>query len=107
MTRCRRPQQPLAQGLLRCCVIRDPPPANGDTCPSNASRQCSSSRQQGSAANGVNFLADAVPARLPAAWPTDGAIEVQSLVVRYRADLDPVLDGISFAIKGAEQSLWR
>jgi len=38
--------------------------------------------------------------RLPAGWPTDGAIEVQSLEVRYRPDLEPVLNGISFAVKG-------
>ena len=41
--------------------------------------------------------------RLPEVWPSDGAIEVQSLVVRYRVDLDPVLNGISFSIKGAGQ----
>lgn len=33
-----------------------------------------------------------------------GAIEVQQLVVRYRADLDPVLKGISFAVRGREKA---
>ncbi len=42
-----------------------------------------------------------VPRRLPAAWPTNGAIDVQSLVVRYRDDLEPVLDGINFSVQGA------
>lgn len=32
-----------------------------------------------------------------------GAIEVQDLVVRYRADLDPVLKGISFSVRGREK----
>lgn len=32
-----------------------------------------------------------------------GAIEVQDLVVRYRPDLDPVLKGISFSIRGKEK----
>ena len=31
-----------------------------------------------------------------------GEIDVQSLVVRYRRDLDPVLNGITFSVKGAE-----
>ncbi len=39
--------------------------------------------------------------RLPEVWPSAGAIDVQSLVVRYRRDLDPVLNGISFTVKGA------
>ena len=39
--------------------------------------------------------------RLPAVWPSDGVIDVQSLVVRYRRDLEPVLNGISFSVKGA------
>ena len=38
--------------------------------------------------------------RLPEVWPSDGAIAVQSLVVRYRSDLDPVLNGITFSVKG-------
>ena len=39
--------------------------------------------------------------RLPEVWPSDGAIDVQSLVVRYRPELDPVLNSISFSVKGA------
>ena len=43
--------------------------------------------------------------RLPEVWPSEGAIDVQSLVVRYRPELDPVLKGISFSVKGAVQRL--
>lgn len=32
-----------------------------------------------------------------------GAIDVQNLEVRYRADLDPVLKGISFSVRGREK----
>ena len=39
--------------------------------------------------------------RLPAGWPVDASIVAESLVVRYRPDLDPVLDGLSFSIRGA------
>ncbi|GAB4815546.1 hypothetical protein N2152v2_002592 [Parachlorella kessleri] len=38
-----------------------------------------------------------------ASGPGSGAIEVQQLVVRYRPDLDPVLKGISFSIRGREK----
>ena len=31
----------------------------------------------------------------------DACIVAESLVVRYRPDLDPVLNGLSFSIKGA------
>ena len=41
-----------------------------------------------------------VVGRLPDVWPSDGAIDVQSLVVRYRPELDPVLNGLSFSVKG-------
>jgi hypothetical protein len=41
--------------------------------------------------------------RLPAVWPSDGAVDVRSLVVRYRRDLDPVLNGITFSVRGAGQ----
>ncbi|KAL9107927.1 MAG: hypothetical protein Q9227_007249 [Pyrenula ochraceoflavens] len=34
----------------------------------------------------------------PAAWPTEGKLEVQDLVVGYAADLPPVLKGISFDV---------
>ncbi|KAI8065671.1 P-loop containing nucleoside triphosphate hydrolase protein [Gongronella butleri] len=37
--------------------------------------------------------------RPPAAWPTEGAIQVKELEVRYAPDLDPVLKKISFDIK--------
>jgi len=35
----------------------------------------------------------------PAAWPTEGRLEVANLVVSYAADLPPVLKGLSFSIK--------
>ncbi|EFW99141.1 ABC bile acid transporter [Grosmannia clavigera kw1407] len=34
----------------------------------------------------------------PAAWPTEGRIEVDNLVVSYAADLPPVLKGVSFDV---------
>ena len=34
-------------------------------------------------------------------WPSDGAIDVQALVVRYRHDLEPVLNSITFSVEGA------
>lgn len=42
--------------------------------------------------------------RPAAAWPAAGAISVERLSVRYRADLPPVLKGISFAV-GAREKL--
>ncbi len=36
--------------------------------------------------------------RPPAAWPTEGRVEVNDLVVSYAADLPPVLKGLSFSI---------
>jgi ABC-type multidrug transport system fused ATPase/permease subunit len=36
--------------------------------------------------------------RPPPGWPTAGAVAVEGLVVRYRADLDPVLRGVSFTV---------
>ncbi|PRW33949.1 ABC transporter isoform A [Chlorella sorokiniana] len=36
-------------------------------------------------------------------WPQQGAVDVQSLVVRYRPDLDPVLKGVSFSVRGREK----
>ncbi|KAI8379596.1 P-loop containing nucleoside triphosphate hydrolase protein [Radiomyces spectabilis] len=41
--------------------------------------------------------------RPPAAWPAEGSIEVQDLEVRYAADLDPVLRGLSFSINPREK----
>jgi len=43
--------------------------------------------------------------RLPAGWPVDASIVAESLVVRYRPDLDPVLNGLSFSIRGAPSLL--
>ena len=38
-----------------------------------------------------------------AAGTAQGAIEVERLVVRYRPELDPVLKGISFSVRGREK----
>ena len=35
----------------------------------------------------------------PAAWPTEGRLEVSDLVCGYAADLPPVLKGLSFSVK--------
>ena len=35
----------------------------------------------------------------PAAWPTEGQLEVANLVVGYAADLPPVLKGLSFSVR--------
>jgi ABC-type multidrug transport system fused ATPase/permease subunit len=39
----------------------------------------------------------------PAAWPTEGRLEVNDLVVGYAADLPPVLKGISFSVRPNER----
>lgn len=39
----------------------------------------------------------------PMDWPTEGAISVQRLEVRYRPDLDLVLRGLSFEVRGREK----
>jgi ATP-binding cassette subfamily C (CFTR/MRP) protein 1 len=36
-------------------------------------------------------------------WPQHGSIEVQQLVVRYRPELDPVLKGLTFSVRGREK----
>ncbi|OBZ88726.1 ATP-dependent bile acid permease [Choanephora cucurbitarum] len=41
--------------------------------------------------------------RPPAAWPTNAAIEVKNLVVRYAPELDPVLHDVSFSSKPHEK----
>ena len=41
--------------------------------------------------------------RPPPSWPSRGALDAYGLVVRYRADLDPVLKGMSFSILGGEK----
>ncbi|KAI7904063.1 P-loop containing nucleoside triphosphate hydrolase protein [Cokeromyces recurvatus] len=41
--------------------------------------------------------------RAPAEWPTSGKIEVTDLEIRYAADLDPVLKGISFSVRPQEK----
>lgn len=42
-------------------------------------------------------------ARPPAAWPAQGRVEVDKLVVAYAEDLPPVLKGVSFAIGAGER----
>ncbi|ORY70217.1 P-loop containing nucleoside triphosphate hydrolase protein [Pseudomassariella vexata] len=39
----------------------------------------------------------------PAAWPTEGSVEVNDLVVGYATDLPPVLKGLTFSVKRNER----
>ncbi|KAH8682320.1 P-loop containing nucleoside triphosphate hydrolase protein [Xylariales sp. PMI_506] len=39
----------------------------------------------------------------PAAWPTEGRIEVEDLVVSYADDLPPVLKGLTFSVNRTER----
>ncbi|KAF2437095.1 putative ABC bile acid transporter, partial [Tothia fuscella] len=39
----------------------------------------------------------------PAAWPTDGRLEVEDLVVGYAPDLPPVLKGLTFSVERNER----
>lgn len=41
--------------------------------------------------------------RPPPGWPSLGAIGVEGLVVRYRPELPPVIDGLTFATKAKEK----
>ncbi len=41
--------------------------------------------------------------RPPKGWPSEGVIEAEDLVVRYREDLDPVLKHISFQTRPHEK----
>ncbi|CAO3621789.1 unnamed protein product [Mucor fragilis] len=41
--------------------------------------------------------------RPPHEWPTRGRIDVKDLEIKYAADLDPVLKGISFSVKPREK----
>ncbi len=40
--------------------------------------------------------------KVPAAWPTEGRLQVSNLVVGYAADLPPVLKGLSFNVEKNE-----
>lgn len=40
---------------------------------------------------------------VPAAWPTEGRLEVTDLVAGYAADLPPVLKGLSFTVEKAQR----
>ncbi|KAI1326944.1 P-loop containing nucleoside triphosphate hydrolase protein [Xylariaceae sp. FL0255] len=42
-------------------------------------------------------------ARPPAAWPTEGRVEVEDLVVSYADDLPPVLKGLTFSVNRNER----
>ena len=39
----------------------------------------------------------------PAAWPTEGRLDVENLVVAYASDLPPVLKGVNFSVKKNER----
>ncbi|KAI7849482.1 P-loop containing nucleoside triphosphate hydrolase protein, partial [Circinella umbellata] len=41
--------------------------------------------------------------RPPPSWPSEGRIDVTDLEVRYAADLDPVLKGLTFSVKPREK----
>lgn len=41
--------------------------------------------------------------RPPSGWPSEGVITAKNLVVRYREDLDPVLQGINFSTRPHEK----
>lgn len=41
--------------------------------------------------------------RPPPGWPSQGAISVEGLVVRYRPELPPVINGLTFATKAKEK----
>ncbi|KAG2227320.1 hypothetical protein INT45_004275 [Circinella minor] len=41
--------------------------------------------------------------RPPSLWPSEGRIDVTDLEVRYAADLDPVLKGLTFSVKPREK----
>ncbi|KAG2237662.1 P-loop containing nucleoside triphosphate hydrolase protein [Thamnidium elegans] len=41
--------------------------------------------------------------RPPEKWPTSGSIEVKDLEIKYSADLDPVLKGLTFSVKPREK----
>ncbi|GIL43241.1 hypothetical protein Vafri_1038 [Volvox africanus] len=41
--------------------------------------------------------------RPPKSWPSEGAISVKDLYVRYRPELEPVLHGLTFEISGREK----
>jgi len=41
--------------------------------------------------------------RPPPGWPAQGAIEARNLVVKYRPELDPVLQNLSFSVRGREK----
>ncbi|KAA8641709.1 uncharacterized protein ATNIH1004_011845 [Aspergillus tanneri] len=48
----------------------------------------------------VAVIADSRP---PANWPSHGAVDFSSYTTRYRADLDPVLQNISFTVQAGEK----
>ncbi|GIL72743.1 hypothetical protein Vretimale_4441 [Volvox reticuliferus] len=41
--------------------------------------------------------------RPPKSWPSEGAISVKDLYVRYRPELEPVLHGLTFEVSGREK----
>lgn len=44
-----------------------------------------------------------VLANVPAEWPTHGEIEFKKVFYRYAAEIEPVLRGLSFAVKPKEK----
>ncbi|CAI7852160.1 unnamed protein product [Closterium sp. NIES-53] len=44
-----------------------------------------------------------VEEQVPAGWPSKGVVRVEGLTVRYRPTLDPVLQDVSFRLRGGEK----
>ncbi|GJP67873.1 hypothetical protein CLOP_g24635 [Closterium sp. NIES-67] len=42
-------------------------------------------------------------AHVPAGWPSEGAVSVEGVTVRYRPTLDPVLQDVTFHLRGGEK----
>ena len=52
---------------------------------------------------GVEKPAIVASRRPPSEWPSQGAIELRDLTIRYRPHLPPVLKGINLSIRGQEK----
>ncbi len=39
----------------------------------------------------------------PTSWPSEGRVELNNIILKYRPELPPVLKGISMTIKGGEK----
>lgn len=46
------------------------------------------------------------PSSVPPGWPSKGGIELKGLTLRYRDDLDPVIQNLTLSVHGGEK-VWR